>query len=843
MDSPDQPREPLPAEASARPVAAPPSVRAARPAPAAPAAPSDLSAHPALSSRPGPGRRAARWVAAAVFALALAVRLAYGFEIRDLPTLHELVMDAQRYDQLARDILDHGWRPREAFYQAPLYPYLLAAVYAASGRSLTAMRVVQALLGALTAALTALAGGRLWQRAGGAAADRRRVVAAAIAGVLAALYAPAVFYTPLLLKTVPALFLESAALVLLLPPAGRGLSPARALAAGAALGGAALLQESLLLLAPAAAFYVAVATEDATEEAGTGEAAATERAPRVQEAERPPHAPTSRRRRAVAALALVAGAALALAPAAVLNYAASGEVLLTSSQGGMNFYIGNARGATGTYAALSSGSQVPERQRADARRLAAAFASRERGRPVAPGDLDPAEVSRLFWRETRREIAADPGAWLRLLMRKVRLFWNAYELPDAEGFRVYRRESLLLRCDPVVFGIVTPLAAVGLLALCRGGSHRRRRALLPALLAGTVCAAVVAFFVFGRYRLAALPFLLPLAAAGVLELLAVSTRARAASLGTAARPALDLALLAAAGLAVNLPCFSAAEVRQQDAVIEYNLGVAANRWSAAAGAESRRLAAASPGQPSPAARASLDRAVSRASSAIAYLEAAARDSPGFLAAEVECAIARERRGSYLAAAGGYAQAAADYLAARERLVAAMASGVSRERREAAMASGAERRAAAMAFGESGGPAGGHSEGGGGDDPELVREARRLMESLDAGFGAAANDLGVQQIAAGQLDRAEATLTQAAAIAPTQPAPRGSLALCRYQRGLAARRRGAWPEAARLFAASRDGYRQAVSLAETAGRADLAALYRQGLAAAEAELAREPRPPG
>ncbi|HEY6321720.1 MAG TPA: hypothetical protein VJA16_09205 [Thermoanaerobaculia bacterium] len=750
---------------------------------------------------------------AAVFTFALAVRLVYTFEIRDLPTLHELVMDAQRYDQLARDILGHGWRPREAFYQAPLYPYLLAAVYAVSGRSLTAMRLAQALVGALTAVLTALAGGRLWERAGGAADDRRQVVAAAaIAGSLAALYAPAVFYTPLLLKTVPALFLESAALVLLLPPAGRGLSPARALAAGAALGGAALLQESLLLLAPAAALYVALAGTDAPEEVATAAA----EGPRQVSRRRP-----RRWRRAGRALALLAGAALALAPAALLNYAASGDVLLTSSQGGMNFYIGNARGATGTYTALSSGSQVPERQQADARRVAAAFASRERGRAVAPGELDPAEVSRLFWRETWREIAADPGAWLRLLVRKARLFWNAYELPDAEGFRVYRRESLLLRCDPVVFGVVAPLAAVGLLALARGGPLRRRRALLPALLAGTACAAVVAFFVFGRYRLAALPFLLPLAAAGVLELIAISTRARAASAGAAARPALDLALLAAAGLAVNLPCLSAAEVRQQDAVIEYNLGVAANRWTGAAGAESQRLAAAAHGQPSPAARASLERAVSRASRAIAYLEEAARDSPGFLAAELEWAIARERRGSYLAATGGYAQAADDDLAARERLVAAM-----------------ERRAAARMPGASGGAAGGHSEGADGDDPELVREARRLLASLDAGAAAATNDLGVQLIAAGQLDRAEAILTHAAAIAPGRPEPRGSLALCRFQRGLAARRRGDRPEAARLFAASREGYREAVRLAESAGRADLAALYRRGLAAAEAELSRD-----
>ena len=139
MKSLDQSRDPLPAEASALPSRPAPGVRPAR------------AGRPV---RPQPERRATWWVAAAVFALALAVRLAYAFEIRDLPTLHELVMDAQRYDQLARDILDHGWRPREAFYQAPLYPYLLAAVYALSGRSLTAMRLAQALVGALTAALT-----------------------------------------------------------------------------------------------------------------------------------------------------------------------------------------------------------------------------------------------------------------------------------------------------------------------------------------------------------------------------------------------------------------------------------------------------------------------------------------------------------------------------------------------------------------------------------------------------------------------------------------------------------------------------------------------------------------
>jgi tetratricopeptide (TPR) repeat protein len=760
-----------------------------------------------------PRRRAARWLLPAVFVLALAVRLAFSHEIRDLPTLHQLVMDAQRYDALARDVLDHGWRPREPFYQAPLYPYLLAAVYAVAGRSPAAMRVVQALAGAITAVLAAVAAGRL--------SRRRATAAAAVAGMLAALYAPAVFYTPLLLKTVPVLLLESAALVLLLPPPGRRMTAARALAAGCALGGAALLQESLLVLAPAAALFVLAAGSN-------GEAAFGERhnppAPEDRAATRElvsddggpsPTAPDPEpaasggsrhgqewQRRLAAALGLGAGAALALAPATLLNYAAGGELLLTSSQGGMNFYIGNARGATGTYAALSPGSQAPEQQRADARRLAAAFASRERGRPVAPGALTPAEISRIFWHETGRQIAADPGAWLRLLLRKLRLFWNTYELPDAEGFRVYRRESTLLRCDPAVFGMVAPLAAVGLAALVREG--RRREAALLALLAAAACAAVVTFFVFGRYRLAVVPFLLPLAAAGVLELAEVCTRARATGWRTAARPAQDLALLAAAGLVVNLPCYPAAEIRRQDAVIEYNLGTAATSWSEDSYADFRRLAAGG-GAASPAARRRLAEAVEEASRAAAYLEAAAGASPGFLAAELEWAVARERRASYLADAGGYGEAAADLDAARQRLGAALAAG---------QASGA---------------------------PELDREARRTLAELAAADATALNDLGVERLAAGELDAAEQVLARAAAMAPDLPGPRGSLALCWFQRGRAARQRGAVADAARRFRLSREAYRRAVGLAESAGRGDLAALYRRGLAAVEAEIVRQSPP--
>ena len=310
----------------------------------------DSRVFPESRRRSAGGARGLGVVLAAAFAAGLLVRLLYAYEIRDLPTQHELVMDAQRYDALARGILDGGWRPREPFHQAPLYPYLLAAVYAVSGRSLAAMRLAQAVLGALTAVLAAVAAARLYESRGQRGQEERgqrkhgqeergahdrRLAAAAIAGGLAALYAPAVFYTPLLLKTVPALFLESAALVLLLPPRNSRLSTGRGLAAGLVLGAAALLLENLLLLVPAAALFVLIAGRreaNCRDEARAGRAEdAVRGGPRSGAA----GARRSRTAGVAPALPLVAGAALALAPAALLNHAAGGGFLLTSSQGGI----------------------------------------------------------------------------------------------------------------------------------------------------------------------------------------------------------------------------------------------------------------------------------------------------------------------------------------------------------------------------------------------------------------------------------------------------------------------------------------------------------------------------
>ena len=468
-----------------------------------------------------------------LFLLSLLIRLAFVWQIRDLPTQRWLVMDAQRYDELARTIAAGEWMPREAFYQAPLYPYVLAAVYAVTRGSMLAVRLLQAVLGAITVVLLALLARRL----------SGSVTAGRAAGVLAALYGPAIFYVPLLLKSTLTL-LTLAGAVLLLLPAGEpenGRTFRRALGAGLLLGLTALLQESLLLLVPCAALWLLP-------------------------------------RRLPAVAALVLGALLGVAPATLLNVLAGGEVVVTSSQGGMNFFIGNAEGASGTYRALSSGSQNPESQREDARRMAAAFATREQGRPVAAEELTPGEISGLFWRESFRQIRADPAAWGRLLLRKTWFFWNAHEIPDAEGYDVYRQAAGPLALLWIGFGLVAPLGLAGLILTWWDGAwwkgNRRTASLLTLLLLG-LCASVVLFFVFGRYRLPVVVLLIPLAGHALSVLIEAARRREWRCFAGAA------AVAALAAVAVNVPAWSAAGRARLDSAIWFNLSTAALRGAEA----------------------------------------------------------------------------------------------------------------------------------------------------------------------------------------------------------------------------------------------------------------------
>ncbi len=399
----------------------------------------------------------------AVFALALAVRVAYVLELRGHDLFAVKLGDAAFFDAWARRIAAGELVGEGAYYQAPGYAWFLGAVYAVLGASTLAARLVQAALGAAACALVALAAGRVATPRTGA-----------VAGALLALHAPAIALEGMLVRDALALF----GVALLFSALTRPPSALRAAAVGALAVSLALVRENMVVLAPIALVWLA--------RGGRG----------------------GRGVRARLAGAALLGALLALSPLVARNVAAGVAPLAASSNLGQNLWIGNHPGADGLFVPFRPGRAAPDEERADAEQLAEAALGRQ---------LEPGEVS-AHWRD--RALAwmrAEPAAALALFARKARLLVHDEEWMDVQSYAFCRRESRVLGALGILFrgGVLVALACAGAVA---GWSERRRLA-LPYLALALLLATTAAFFVFGRFRAPLWPFLATFAAVGLVAIL------------------------------------------------------------------------------------------------------------------------------------------------------------------------------------------------------------------------------------------------------------------------------------------------------------------------------------
>src|SRR2546422_4498409 len=126
-----------------------------------------------------------------IFAVAFTLRIVHIWQMRNAPFFTLLVGDARGYDEWAQRIAGGDWIGRDVFYQAPLYPYFLASIYWIAGRSPTLVRIAQAVIGSCSCVLIAAAARRLFSARAGL-----------LAGLMLAVYAPAIFFDGLLQKSV-----------------------------------------------------------------------------------------------------------------------------------------------------------------------------------------------------------------------------------------------------------------------------------------------------------------------------------------------------------------------------------------------------------------------------------------------------------------------------------------------------------------------------------------------------------------------------------------------------------------------------------------------------------------
>jgi 4-amino-4-deoxy-L-arabinose transferase-like glycosyltransferase len=406
------------------------------------------------------------WPVMATAFLALVVRLVYLLETRNVPFVLHPVGDAAGYYEWAREIARGNWIGTEYFYQAPGYPYTLALLFVVFGAGINTIRMAQLLWGVGSVVCLHVAAQRLFDRGAGA-----------IAGMMLALYPPALFFDGIVQKASLGCLLLCVFLLLMTQLERARTGTGRlwtTLGMGLAAGLLALTRENALLWIVILVVWLAWCGRRA-------------------------------RSHYVVSMPVVflIGACMFLVPVGVRNKAVCGEWSVTTFQAGSNFYIGNNKDANGRYRPIVPGHETPEFERRDAK----AVAERMAGRP-----LTAREVSRFWFGRAWSDIRGNPERWLELMGLKLLMVINAYEVADLESLYVYEQFSAILRWLATVwhFGVLLPVAGVGMVYT----ASRANRLWIYYILILSMVFSVAAFFILARYRYPLVPLLIPFAAAG-----------------------------------------------------------------------------------------------------------------------------------------------------------------------------------------------------------------------------------------------------------------------------------------------------------------------------------------
>lgn len=392
-----------------------------------------------------------------VFAVALGLRLWHLYSSAGVdPYFHLPSVDPAFYHERAVQLAAGRGAVDEVYFIAPMYSWFLAALYALVGPSMTAAKTVQAVLGALTAVLLKRTGQRLFGPAAGAGA-----------GLVWAVYAPAIFYETILHSCALQAFLNVAAVWGLVGLKGAKRPSARLFMSGFLLGLSALVRPHVLLFAPLGALFAWFA------------------AGRVEP-----------RRRLCGAAVFVGGAALAVAPATVHNLAA-GDFVAVSSSGGINFYIGNGPGANGQFVVPQPFAPWQADRPDEQERVFAELAEKEIGRALLPS-----EVSGFWFERAVEHIIDEPGSFVRLLGKKALLAVGDLEPSNSRSFAEARGFSKVLQLPLPTLGWVLPFAAAALLGA--GRPVWRTMPVWGMLLVYGL--SLLSFFVLAHYRLSVVPF-------------------------------------------------------------------------------------------------------------------------------------------------------------------------------------------------------------------------------------------------------------------------------------------------------------------------------------------------
>lgn len=429
--------------------------------------------------RPSGENKIWRYVPYLVFALAFVMRLIVLLQLADnYPGFDEPSVDSRWHLLWAREIAAGDWLGTTVFFRAPLYPYFLASIIEVFGDNLWVIRIIQAILGSLTAVLVYFLGRRAF--------DRRIGVAAAL---IWALWATSIYYESEFLIPVLIIPLNLWALYRLAGAVKRKtFSPRSALLTGLIFGLSAIARPNILLFV--AAFIIWIFWRF----------------------------PLGWRRRKllwVPVCAMLAGVSLPIAAVTLRNAVVTDDFVLIANQGGINLYLGNNRQSDGLTMIMPDIRADRMGDWSTFTQITDSIACEQAGR-----QLQPSEISNFWMGKAIDSVLAHPGVELGLLGKKLFYFWHGFENGDQWDIYRHVRHSGILQLGLwhwliwFPFGLFSAFGLWGMWTARRDGRHIE----LFIVFVIIYMLSVVGFLVTARHRLPVVPIVIIFAVLGIVRL-------------------------------------------------------------------------------------------------------------------------------------------------------------------------------------------------------------------------------------------------------------------------------------------------------------------------------------
>ena len=405
-----------------------------------------------------------------ILALGFLLRIIYILETQSSTFIQNLFSDSKIYYDWAKNIVSSdNWFGDKVFFMSPGYPYFLAFVFKFFGSSIFTIRIIQALISAANIFLIYRLTKNLFDSKSGF-----------IAAGIASIYSVFIFFSGAVFgETLQTFFVT--ALFYFLTKKEDETAKNKWLLSGLMLGFSALFRANILIVFPVIIFWTYYSFKK------------------------------SETLKAILKKTLIyftIGTAIPILPVTLNNYIAGKEFVLLTSNGGINFYLGNNEKSLGVYSTPKDFDFFKD------------MAGINYAKKISGKELTPSQSSSYWYEQGLNFIIPNPTDAIGLTFKKLLFFFDDDENPQTSQINIdfFREKYSSILKIPLPNFIAVFLFAIAGIYFSVKKLKDNKHTLLYLIILSYVLGTIV-FFVSGRFRIAITPLFIAFAGFGIVTLI------------------------------------------------------------------------------------------------------------------------------------------------------------------------------------------------------------------------------------------------------------------------------------------------------------------------------------